>query len=156
MDSFLRQIDPDTCVGTIFPLRELGLYAGFGINRQWRGRRFGERERNLLAILNCELAWFYRRLVPTVAHDPVTQHPPRLRQTLAELFAGLSEKQIARKMDVSRHTVHDYVKTLHKRFDVSNRAELLAKALASRAGNGEETHLTAKPVVARRITRVPE
>ena len=68
----------------------------------------------------------------------------------------LSEKQIARKMDLSCHTVHDYVKALHKRFDVSSRAELMAKAFALRAGKGEKAHLTAKPVATRRITRKPE
>ena len=52
---------------------------------------------------------------------------PRERQTLEHLLAGLSEKQIATRMRLSRNTVHHYVKSLHKHFSVSTRSELLAR-----------------------------
>ena len=52
---------------------------------------------------------------------------PRMRQTLALLLAGDSEKQIARKLSVSPHTVHVYVKALYRAFDVCSRSELLAR-----------------------------
>ena len=51
----------------------------------------------------------------------------RLSQTLNELLAGSSEKQIAIKLELSRHTIHNYVKALHQRFGVSSRGELLAR-----------------------------
>src|SRR5689334_5355218 len=35
---------------------------------------------------------------------------PRMRQTLERLLAGDSEKEIAARLGVSRHTVHVYVK----------------------------------------------
>lgn len=50
-----------------------------------------------------------------------------MRQTLNFLLRGDSEKQIARKMRISPHTVHVYVKSLYKRFGVCSRGELLAK-----------------------------
>ena len=53
--------------------------------------------------------------------------PPRLRQTMHSLLAGDSEKQAAAKMGVSPHTVHVYVKTLYRRYNVSSRGELLSK-----------------------------
>jgi DNA-binding NarL/FixJ family response regulator len=53
--------------------------------------------------------------------------PRRLRQTLEHLLQGDGEKQIAHKLGLSQHTVHVYVKSLHKRFHVSSRAELLAR-----------------------------
>lgn len=53
--------------------------------------------------------------------------PRRLRQTLGHLLQGDGEKQIALKLGLSQHTVHVYVKSLHKRFNVSSRAELLAR-----------------------------
>lgn len=53
--------------------------------------------------------------------------PRRLRQTLERLLQGDGEKQIALKLGLSQHTVHVYVKSLHKRFKVSSRAELLAR-----------------------------
>jgi DNA-binding NarL/FixJ family response regulator len=53
--------------------------------------------------------------------------PPRLQQTLKSLLAGDSEKQVAKKLGLSRHTVHVYVKSLYKRFGVCSRGELLAR-----------------------------
>ena len=52
---------------------------------------------------------------------------PRLQQTLQFLLAGDSEKQVARRLGLSPHTVHVYVKKLYRRYDVSSRGELLAK-----------------------------
>jgi DNA-binding CsgD family transcriptional regulator len=51
----------------------------------------------------------------------------RQRETLELLLAGNAEKQIAARLNISRHTVHVYVKSLYKRFDVNSRPELLAK-----------------------------
>ncbi len=52
---------------------------------------------------------------------------PRQQQTLAHLLSGDSEKQIAAKLALSRHTVHAYVKTLYRHFGASSRGELLAR-----------------------------
>lgn len=56
---------------------------------------------------------------------------PRQGQTLVRLLGGDSEKQIAAHLGVSRHTVHVYVKALHRRFNVSSRGELLARFVRS-------------------------
>jgi DNA-binding CsgD family transcriptional regulator len=45
---------------------------------------------------------------------------------LALLADGHSEKQVARDLGISPHTVHGHVKALHRRLGVSSRAELLA------------------------------
>jgi len=55
--------------------------------------------------------------------------PPRLRQVLAGLLKGDSEQQVALRLGISAHTVHEHVKRLHRRFGVSSRGELLARAL---------------------------
>jgi FixJ family two-component response regulator len=54
---------------------------------------------------------------------------PRLQETLRALMTGASEKQIADTLGVSKHTLHQYVKTLYRRFAVSSRPELMAKLL---------------------------
>lgn len=59
----------------------------------------------------------------------ISDLPPRLQETLRHLLNGDSEKQVAIKMQLSRHTVHVYVKALYKRFDVNSRAELLSRCL---------------------------
>lgn len=53
----------------------------------------------------------------------------RRRQTLAHLMRGLSEAAIARRMKLSRHTVHEHVKAIYKQLRVHNRAEMLAAVL---------------------------
>ena len=54
---------------------------------------------------------------------------PRLDETLRALMTGASEKQIADDLGVSKHTLHQYVKTLYRRFSVSSRPELMAKVM---------------------------
>jgi DNA-binding CsgD family transcriptional regulator len=56
---------------------------------------------------------------------------PRHGQTLLRLLEGDSEKQVAARLGVSPHTVHVYVKALHRRFNVSSRGELLARFVHS-------------------------
>jgi DNA-binding CsgD family transcriptional regulator len=63
---------------------------------------------------------------PIQGKQPMPALGPRLRQTLELLLAGDGEKQIAGKLALSRHTVHDYVKDVYRRFGVSSRAELLS------------------------------
>jgi DNA-binding CsgD family transcriptional regulator len=62
-----------------------------------------------------------------VLPQPLPSLSPRMRQTLERLLAGDSEKQIASRLGLSRHTVHVYVKAVYKGFAVSSRGELLAK-----------------------------
>jgi PAS domain S-box-containing protein len=62
--------------------------------------------------------------------------PPRLRQILDGLCAGLAEKEIAAQLNLSPHTVHDYVRTLYRRFGVQNRAGLVARTLVGSLNQG--------------------
>ena len=83
-----------------------------------------ERKRRLLADVCRLLGNAYGVPEQPAAGIPLS---PRLRQTLQCLLSGDSEKQIAAKLEVSRHTVHVYVKGLYRRFGASSRAELLSK-----------------------------
>ncbi len=60
---------------------------------------------------------------------------PRLRQTLGRLLVGDSEKQIARHLGVSPHTVHVYVKRLYRHYKVCSRGELLALFVRNASGS---------------------
>jgi len=76
---------------------------------------------------------------------------PRMRQTLDRLLAGDSEKQIARKFELSQHTVHVYVKAIYRGFDVSSRSELLARfvqvprVVRESVNDGRQSKAIAKP-----------
>jgi DNA-binding NarL/FixJ family response regulator len=81
------------------------------------------RNRRRIANIVCAMGPFGATPRPPAAH----KLPPRLRQTLAHLLSGNSEKEIAAKLEVSKHTVHVYVKGLYRHFGASSRAELLAQ-----------------------------
>lgn len=123
----LRVAGLDSTVCTSFPLPGPRRRFTVGFYRPTGDRRFGRREWTLLELLNSEFGWFYRAVAEAL-NGPTRQLSRQLRRTLALLVDGDSEKQIARRMHLSPHTVHDYVKELHKRFGVSSRGELLAAA----------------------------
>jgi DNA-binding CsgD family transcriptional regulator len=52
---------------------------------------------------------------------------PRARQVLRCLLEGDSDKQVARRLRVSGHTVNEYTKQIYRHFGVQSRAELLAR-----------------------------
>jgi DNA-binding CsgD family transcriptional regulator len=54
---------------------------------------------------------------------------PRLKQTLACLLEGDSEKQIAARLGLSRATLHQYVTALYRQLDVQSRPQLFARML---------------------------
>ncbi|VVT04542.1 Two component transcriptional regulator, LuxR family [Erythrobacter sp. EC-HK427] len=53
----------------------------------------------------------------------------RERQVLTEFARGASYKEVARKFDISLHTVGDYVKTLYRKLQVNSRGAAVNKAL---------------------------
>lgn len=70
--------------------------------------------------------------LPLVAHNdkPFTR---REKVVLVQLLGGGSEKQVARHLKRSTHTIHTYVKRLYRRFGVTSRGELLARFVSADA-----------------------
>ena len=118
------------------PLLHVGAVDQLGLHREWRDRPFTPVEHRMVRIFHVELARLWKRDVLRRAGEPGSDLPPRLNQTLTELLNGASEKQIAAKLKLSPHTIHNYVKALHQRFGVSSRGELLAKAGLARSESG--------------------
>jgi DNA-binding CsgD family transcriptional regulator len=110
-----------------FPLPHAAAVDQLGLHRAYGDQPFTSVDHRLVRLFHVELGRLWRKDALRRAKDPDTALPPRLQQTLAELLAGSSEKQIALKLELSRHTIHNYVKALHQRFGVSSRGELLAK-----------------------------
>jgi DNA-binding NarL/FixJ family response regulator len=74
------------------------------------------------------------RLIGTVlvsADDALspTRLRPQVREALGCLLEGDGEKQAAARMGLSRDTMHQYVKTLYRHYQVASRAELLSRVL---------------------------
>jgi DNA-binding CsgD family transcriptional regulator len=58
--------------------------------------------------------------------SPTSEISEAQRRVLELLLDGRSEKKVAATLALSKHTVHNHVKEIYKRFDVGSRAELLA------------------------------
>jgi DNA-binding NarL/FixJ family response regulator len=113
----VRRASADGAVTAITLLRRIG------------GRDFSPREGELLHFLHAELGRLVRRSLVSALEPSPENLPPRLRQTLACLLEGDSEKQVAARLALSPTTVHEYVGELYRRFGVRSRAQLLAHAL---------------------------
>jgi hypothetical protein len=85
----------------------------------------------------------------SVREDAPRALPRRVSQTLTGLLEGLDKKQIAERLEISRHTVHTYVKKVYDRFDVNSRSELLALWIA---GGYQYGDLQSLRVVTRDLT----
>lgn len=73
-----------------------------------------------------------RRFQPTTmcsADEEAVALSRRERQVLTEFARGASYKEVARKFDISLHTVGDYVKTLYRKLQVNSRGAAVSKAL---------------------------
>jgi DNA-binding CsgD family transcriptional regulator len=120
-----RSGDVDDFVCTSVEIRPNVLH-GFVVYRNWGEPAFGVREKRILRLFQ---AGILREHARSAAEQPesvqIEMLPPRVRQTLDQIVAGKSLKQIAESLQISRHTVNDYTKYLHKKFGVSSRAELL-------------------------------
>lgn len=99
---------------------------GFVLYRPWGAAPFTTRCVRLVQLFHLSLLPLFPRA------DDVAALPPRLQQTLDLMCEGWNLKQIAREMDLSRHTVNDHAKRLHRLFGVSSRAELIARQRARR------------------------
>jgi len=92
-------------------------------------RDFTPRERCRLGFFHAELGRLIGGSLASDAEPGPESLSPRLRQTLACLLEGDSEKHVAARLGLSPATVHEYVTMLYRRFGVRSRAQLLAHAL---------------------------
>jgi DNA-binding CsgD family transcriptional regulator len=102
---------------------------GFTIFRALDQKRFGAWERRLVRLFHRELTGHVGTSLARAQASPPRLLPPRLQETLDCLREGCSEKQAARRLGISPHTVHQYVKALYRHLDVCSRAELMALCL---------------------------
>ncbi|HEX2474923.1 MAG TPA: helix-turn-helix transcriptional regulator [Lacipirellulaceae bacterium] len=101
---------------------------GIVIHRALGDTPFDLRHKRLLALFFRERAQRLGSRLACRGALSVLEFPPRLREVLRCLMEGDGEKQIARKLRISQHTVHYHVRELHRRFGVCGRGSLLADA----------------------------
>lgn len=122
-----RTLGADCFIYTHQFLPERGCIHLISLNRPWGLPAFNERERRLVALFHRELGRHWRQPCDSSRRGLA----PRLRETLDHLLTGASEAEIAHALDLSRHTVHDYVKALYRHYGVRSHARLLARFIHS-------------------------
>ncbi|MGF1632622.1 MAG: response regulator transcription factor [Phycisphaerae bacterium] len=103
-----------------------GLFIGLSV---WRPRNvapFNALEITCVYWLHSVTEWLFKPAIIASRSDEVGLNE-RERETFMHLLAGQSEKQIAHRMNRSRHTVHTYVKRIYRQLGVNSRGELLAR-----------------------------
>ena len=60
---------------------------------------------------------------------------PAQQRVLFELLEGCSEKDVATKLNLSPHTIHNHIREIYARFCVHSRAELMAKCYLEKEGD---------------------
>jgi DNA-binding CsgD family transcriptional regulator len=131
-----RRMDMDAGILSMCPLKTRGVnyHHTLSVRRPVGERAFSLRDVRLVDCLHHELAPDIGRHLAPADEPSACRLSPRLQETLQCLLDGLSEKQIADRLDISRTTVHEYVTSLYRRFGVNGRAELMARWIRYGAG----------------------
>jgi DNA-binding CsgD family transcriptional regulator len=113
-----------------------GHLSALGLQRPAGDRTpFSAREMQIAKLLWEQVGFLHAKPLAAVRDELWgTRLPTRPAQVLELVLTGQSVKQIARRLDLSRHTVNDHMKDLHRRFGVSSRGELMA-AFVRHRGN---------------------
>ena len=121
-----RPLDQDDTLMAVVPTGLGNGYHYYSINRAVGDPAFDARDVALLRLFTSEARALYGGPLSIARPGPVDRLPPRLRAVLGAIVEGDTEKQIALRLSLSPHTVHDYVKALHRKSGASCRADLLA------------------------------
>jgi DNA-binding CsgD family transcriptional regulator len=127
VNTMFRVSRVDDNISAVYRIDQHGTMVGYGIYRAASDPPFTKRDRVIAHLLLTGIAPRYIREQARL--QEVNSLSPRLRQVLNGLISGEGEKQIAFKLGLSRHTVHEYIGELYRRFDISSRAELMLKVL---------------------------
>lgn len=106
------------------------LVAMIGLTGQGEHRpRFGSTE---IEIFAAAMPRLLARTLMAVGHEKGSTTrwlTTREQEVLEHLTLGMSVREIAETIERSPHTVHDHVKSLHRKLNASSRGELVARAL---------------------------
>jgi DNA-binding CsgD family transcriptional regulator len=91
--------------------------------------KYSRRAVRLMRVFHHELSMALGTRLQMAAPEDVEPLPARLRDVLAGLVRGETEKQIARRLGLSPNTVNRHVQRLYRRFNVRSRGELMFQLL---------------------------
>jgi DNA-binding CsgD family transcriptional regulator len=134
-NDYRRLAGADHALTSVYETGTAGGVSVVCLQRTASERDFSPREQRLLHFFHGELGPLVGRALVSATEPSPERLSPRLRQTLAYLLEGDSEKQVAARLGLRQATTHQYVTMLYRRFGVCSRPQLLAHVLR-RVGSG--------------------
>src|SRR2546422_5917709 len=116
----------DDQLTSIYQVSERGAISLISLHRALGEGEFSSRQRRLLGFFHGELGPLIGQSLASHAEPGFDGLSRRLRETLACLLEGDSEKLVASRLGLSQATIHQYVTALYRHFNVGSRAQLLA------------------------------
>ncbi len=86
---------------------------------------FTGREKLLAQMVCEEIPWLHEPPRQLPATSAAQRLSPRLQETRDHLMAGLTYREVSRRMGISPNTVHGYVKDLYRHYGRHSRATLI-------------------------------
>ncbi len=111
------------------------------IARQVGQSPFTERERIIMATLCSVMRPLITELF--LQYDPMEDQElsPAQQDVLKLALTGASEKQIARRLHRSYHTVHSHLRAIYQAYGVSSRAELMARFIDAKTQGDRDRYV---------------
>lgn len=105
--------------------------SGVAVYRRTGRPLFTERERVLLHTILAEIPWLHASGWPEDRGVEIPRLSPRERMVLNLLLDGRTRMEIAANLELSAHTVGDYIKAVYRFFGVGSQAELMNRFLGN-------------------------
>ena len=86
---------------------------------------FSAREKQIIHLILSEIPWLHLTGWPKDRGSRALNLTPRQRTVLNLLLEGLGKKQIANHLDLSPHTIKDYIRIIYRHYGVGSQAELM-------------------------------
>jgi DNA-binding CsgD family transcriptional regulator len=99
-----------------------------GLFRRNGAAPFSERDCTIAKLIVQNVPWLHLTHIDVAEVDASLS--PREREVIRLLLEGFARKEVAGALNLSAHTVADYVKGIYKKFGVKSRAELLSKYIS--------------------------
>lgn len=137
IDLLVGVMDLPSTTNNRFLVTEFGVRSG--------AEPFGDIEGDMLEAVLPTIANRAMRAFGRDVSNPNNRVTPKEQIILEHLALGQTVKQIAATLERSPHTVHDHVKSLHRKLNATSRGELVARMLGHiDASEGEGTIRIAK------------
>ncbi len=125
------------CIYSLTRIGRCGRVAGLGWHRAWGEPPFSARMCAIAALLHSSLTGLYSRFSAEIS-DAGVKLAPALERVRIALEGPQTEKEIARNLRLSPHTVHGYAKQIYEGFRTVSRTSFLANRLVAARIKKEE------------------